>query len=106
MPLYGNMKEEMLDVVSANVTHLVLLDGSTEVTEYEPITWNPATQGELSMDGNVLFDIDTSEGDVTVDRVKMINSDGTEEYGETSTTSHTFTSDGTYNLESLQVQLP
>lgn len=106
MALRAELKEPMLAAVNSNVSHLVLLNGTTEVTTYEAVAWNAPSVDTISMTSNILFNIDTTGGDVTVDGVKLTNVDGTVNYGSTSTTAHTFTSDGTYNLETLEVSLP
>lgn len=88
------------------ITHLSVANGATELDELavtrQPITWVAAANGDITINGNVTFDV---AGGSTVDHVQFWSAaTGGTYYGSSSVTPESFGGAGQYVLDSGTIQ--
>ena len=106
--LLDTAKNLMLDELAETVTHVALLDDTdTEISgggyERQTVTWNSASDGEITASNEPTFDV---EGGTTVSKVAFFDAltDGTQ-YAVNDVTDETYGGDGTYTVTSISIDL-
>ncbi len=110
MGLSVTSKNAMLDAWAALVTHVGLANGATELTGGSPayarqaVSWAAASGGAVALAGPETFDVPAGS---TVNRVILRGhiTNASPDYGYGALTAEVFGGQGTYTLDSLQVEL-